>query len=69
MEAITIFKDNVNAFIAQRMLDGFNLDDPRVTLDVKFVQERLEEEEVKGYDLTQLCLGHSEDRVHISLQI
>jgi len=45
MEAICIFRDNVNAFIAQRLLDGYTLDDPNVILDIKFLQEREDEEE------------------------
>jgi hypothetical protein len=49
MEAITIFKDNVTAFIAQRILDGFVLTEPHVTLDIKFVQEKEEEEEVTTF--------------------
>jgi hypothetical protein len=47
MEAITIFKDNVYGFLAQRILDGFELHDPAVILDIKFLQQKDEEEEVK----------------------
>lgn len=46
MEAICIFRDNVNAFIAQRLLDGYTLTEPNVVLDIKFLQEKEDEEEV-----------------------
>jgi len=45
MEAICIFRDNVNAFIAQRLLDGYTLSEPNVVLDIKFLQEKEDEEE------------------------
>jgi len=45
MEAICIFRDNVNAFIAQRLLDGYTLTEPNVVLDIKFLQEKEDEEE------------------------
>ena len=48
MEAICIFRDNVNAFIAQRLLDGYTLSEPNVALDIKFLQEKEDEEEVKA---------------------